>query len=114
VQKPHPPVIVGGAWPHGARRAVRYGDGWIPLASRPDYEDVTAFLPEFRKLAEAANRDPATLPVSIFSAPEDIATLRRYRDAGVVRAVVGLPSESADSVLPILDRWTKLIQQLGE
>ena len=34
VQKPHPPVIVGGAFPHGARRAVRYGDGWIPLAGR--------------------------------------------------------------------------------
>jgi len=35
VQKPHPPVIVGGAYPHGARRAVRYGEGWIPLAGRP-------------------------------------------------------------------------------
>ena len=27
VQKPYPPVIVGGAWPYAARRAVRYGDG---------------------------------------------------------------------------------------
>src|SRR5207302_7981362 len=27
VQKPHPPVILGGAFPHAARRAVRYGDG---------------------------------------------------------------------------------------
>ncbi len=114
VQKPHPPIIVGGAWPHGARRAVRYGNGWIPLASRPNYEDVTAFLPEFRKLAEAAGRDPATLPVTIFSAPEDLATLRRYRDAGVVRAVVSLPSEQTDSVLPILDRWAKLIPQIRE
>ena len=32
VQKPHPPIHVGGAFPHGARRAVRYGDGWIPTA----------------------------------------------------------------------------------
>src|SRR5580704_15837640 len=30
VQKPHPPIHVGGAFPHGARRAIRYGDGWIP------------------------------------------------------------------------------------
>jgi probable F420-dependent oxidoreductase len=30
VQKPHPPVIVGGAFPYSARRAIRYGDGWIP------------------------------------------------------------------------------------
>src|SRR6266550_6595488 len=32
VQKPHPPVIVGGAFPWAARRAVRYGDGWFPIA----------------------------------------------------------------------------------
>ena len=114
VQKPHPPIIVGGAWPHGARRAVRYGDGWIPLASRPNYGDVTEYLPEFRKLAEAAGRDPASLPVSIFSAPEDAATLHRYRDAGIARAVVSLPSEKADAVLPILDRWSGLMGQLRQ
>src|SRR6185437_5417298 len=47
VQKPHPPVILGGAFPYGARRAIRYGDGWVPHAGRPEYEDVSAFLPEF-------------------------------------------------------------------
>ena len=35
VQKPHPPVIVGGAFPYAARRALAYGDGWIPHAGRP-------------------------------------------------------------------------------
>src|SRR5882757_4504287 len=40
VQKPNPPVIVGGAFPYGARRAVRYGDGWMPHRSRPVYDDV--------------------------------------------------------------------------
>ena len=30
VQKPHPPILVGGAFPYSARRAVRYGDGWMP------------------------------------------------------------------------------------
>ena len=33
-QKPHPPILVGGAFPYGARRAVRYGDGWMPLRRR--------------------------------------------------------------------------------
>src|SRR5437667_8341523 len=37
VQKPHPPVIVGGAFPYAARRALSYGDGWNPDASRPHY-----------------------------------------------------------------------------
>ena len=34
VTKPHPPIHFGGAFPHGARRAIRYGDGWIPVARR--------------------------------------------------------------------------------
>ena len=33
-QKPHPPIMVGGAFPYGARRAVRYGDGWMPHRAR--------------------------------------------------------------------------------
>ena len=67
VQKPHPPVIVGGAFPHGARRAVRYGEGWIPLAGRPgQYGDVFETVPKFRAMLQEAGRDPATCPVSIF------------------------------------------------
>src|SRR5207342_1386694 len=46
VQKPHPPVIVGGAFPYAARRALAYGDGWVPHASRPEYGDVSDFLPQ--------------------------------------------------------------------
>ncbi|MFL5281928.1 MAG: LLM class flavin-dependent oxidoreductase [Rhodopila sp.] len=30
VQKPHPPILVGGAFPWTAKRAIRYGDGWYP------------------------------------------------------------------------------------
>ena len=62
VQKPHPPVIVGGAFPYGARRAIAYGDGWVPHARRPAYGDVLDLLPDFRKLATEAGRDPATHP----------------------------------------------------
>lgn len=39
VQKPHPPIHVGGAFPGGMKRALRYGDGWIPLRARGD-DDV--------------------------------------------------------------------------
>src|ERR1700685_1613794 len=41
VQQPHPPVIIGGMFPHAARSALRYGDGWVPHSSRPQYEDGT-------------------------------------------------------------------------
>ncbi len=45
-------------------------------------------------------------------APEDIDTLRRYRDLGVVHVSVSVPSAQKDEVLPILDRWAELIRQL--
>jgi probable F420-dependent oxidoreductase len=109
VQKPHPPVIVGGAFPHSARRAIRYGDGWVPNASRPQYGDVTEFLPEFRRMAAEAGRDLSSVPVSIFGAPENLDRLKRYRDQGIARAVVALPSMKGDEILPVLDRWAELI-----
>jgi probable F420-dependent oxidoreductase len=109
-QKPHPPVIVGGAFPYSARRAIRYGDGWVPNASRPSYADVTEFLPQFRQMAADAGRDPAGVPVSIFGAPENLDRLKRYSDQGVARAVVTLPSAKSDEILPVLDRWADLIR----
>ena len=112
VQKPHPPVIVGGDFPHGARRALDYGEGWIPHASRAAYSDVAEFLPRFRQMAAEANRDPDSVAITIYGVGEDLATLQRYRDLGMTRVVVSLPSAPADEILPVLDRWAKLIRQL--
>jgi probable F420-dependent oxidoreductase len=112
VQSPLP-VIVGGAFPHGARRALRYGNGWIPHSRRPHYEDVTDFLPQFRQMAAEAGRDPAEVPVTVWGVPEDADRLQRYRDQGVARVVVSLPSEPAAKTLPRLDRWAELIPQTG-
>jgi alkanesulfonate monooxygenase SsuD/methylene tetrahydromethanopterin reductase-like flavin-dependent oxidoreductase (luciferase family) len=39
MQKPHPPIHVGGAFPYDPRRVIRYGDGWIPTA-RGDVAEV--------------------------------------------------------------------------
>jgi probable F420-dependent oxidoreductase len=112
VQNPLP-VIVGGAFPHGARRALRYGNGWIPHSRRPHYEDVTDFLPQFRQMAAEAGRDPAEVPVTVWGVPEDADRLRRYRDQGVARVVVSLPSEPAAKTLPRLDHWAELIRETG-
>jgi probable F420-dependent oxidoreductase len=112
VQKPHPPVIVGGAFPYGARRAIRYGDGWVPHASRPEYGDVSDFLPQFQQMAKEAGRDPATLPVTMFRVVEELDRLRHYRDIGITRVVITLPSAGADQVVPILDRWAEKVQRM--
>ncbi|MDE2583410.1 MAG: LLM class F420-dependent oxidoreductase [Rhodospirillales bacterium] len=113
LQRPHPPVIVGGAFPWGARRALRYGNGWIPHAARPQYDDVTTFMPEFRAMAAAAGRDPAEVPVTVFGARPEADRLARWRDAGVARVVVSLPAAPADTILPILDRWAPVMDALG-
>jgi probable F420-dependent oxidoreductase len=112
VQKPHPPILVGGAFPYGARRAVRYGDAWMPHRVRPEYDNVRDMLPKFHELAKEAGRDPASLPVTIWGAKEDEDMLKRDRDAGVVRVVVSLDSAKADVILPELDRWAALLRRL--
>jgi len=112
VQKPHPPVIVGGAFPYGARRAIRHGDGWVPHASRPEYGDVSDFLPQFQQMAKEAGRDPATLPVTMFRVVEELDRLRHYRDIGIARVVITLPSAGEDQVVPIPDRWAEKVQRM--
>jgi probable F420-dependent oxidoreductase len=111
VQKPHPPVLVGGAFPYAARRAIAYGDGWIPHARRPAYGEVLSLLPEFHKMAREAGREPASLPITIFGVAQDLDLIRRYRDAGVARLVFTLPADKADAVLPVLDRCSELMRQ---
>src|SRR6201987_920175 len=109
VQKPHPPVILGGAFPWAARRAVGYGDGWSPNASSGNPEES---LPRFRQMAEEAGRDPQSLPVTLGGAPADADRLKRYRDLGAVRAVVTLEAGKTEEVMPVLDNWAALIRQL--
>ncbi|HEX3864344.1 MAG TPA: LLM class F420-dependent oxidoreductase [Stellaceae bacterium] len=112
MQKPHPPIIVGGAFPHAARRALRYCDGWIPNAARHQ-SDVADLLPHFRQMAAEAGRDLASCPVTIWGVSEDYDRLRRYADLGIARVVLSLPPEPADKTLPVLDRWADLIRRLA-
>jgi probable F420-dependent oxidoreductase len=113
VQKPHPPVIVGGAFRHAARRALRYGDGLLPQGPAAGSGSPEDFMPRLRQMAEEAGRDPQSLPVTIGGAPEDPELLRRYQGLGVARVTVRLPAAKADEIVPILDRWAALIRGIG-
>jgi probable F420-dependent oxidoreductase len=114
VQQPHPPVIVGGAFRHAARRAIRYGDGLLPQGPAAGSGSPEDYMPRLRQLALEAGRDPNSLPVTIGGAPEDPELLRRYQDLGVARVTVRLPAAQAGEILPVLDRWAALIRQIGE
>jgi probable F420-dependent oxidoreductase len=111
VQRPHPPIIIGGAFRHAARRAIRYGDGLLPQGANQGSGSPEEFIPRFREMAREAGR--GELPVTLGGAPEDLDQLRHYRDLGVARMNVRLPAEAAATILPILDRWAELIRRIG-
>jgi probable F420-dependent oxidoreductase len=110
VQKPHPPIHVGGAFPGSVRRALQYGDGWIPVG---DAEGVLRRLPDVHEMVSKAGRDPASLEISIYYCEAKPDLLKRLREAGIARAVFGVPAEPREKVLPVLDHYRAVVQQLG-
>lgn len=103
VQKGGPPVLMGGGWPHAAKRALEYGDGWMPNSVRPDYH-ILDKVPEWERMKKEAGRD---IPLTCCLAEDDIGKWGRYRDAGAARIIVEVAPESADKVLPKLDALAK-------
>jgi probable F420-dependent oxidoreductase len=63
VQKPHPPIWLGGGHPDALRRAAAIADGWMG-AGGSSTADFSRCVPLLRANLEKAQRDPATFPVS--------------------------------------------------
>jgi probable F420-dependent oxidoreductase len=106
-QKPHPPIHVGGAGLRAIRRAVRYGDGWIPLLGQGD-DDPIALLPRLREELERAGRDPSAFEVTLYFCPPDPAVVKRAEDAGITRVLFPLGSVARDEAIATLDTFAKL------
>ncbi|MHB8576905.1 MAG: LLM class F420-dependent oxidoreductase [Dehalococcoidia bacterium] len=72
VQKPHPPIWIGGHSRAALRRVARYGDGWHPVGANPASPlrpaEMRAKLDELYRLTEAEGRDPRSLSIS-YKAP---------------------------------------------
>src|SRR2546425_7695464 len=98
VQKPHPPVLLGGESGHTLQRVVDFCDGWFPRGRAGD-DTIARGLADLRARAARAGRDMKTLSVSVFGAKPDPAVLERYAAAGVTRVLYGLPSAGRDTVL---------------
>jgi probable F420-dependent oxidoreductase len=110
VQKPHPPILLGVNTPNARQRVVEYCDGWLPLAGRAG--DLAVGIADLRQRAASAGRDPQSITVSVYGAKPDEAALKEYEKLGVERAVLSLPSADRETVLPLLDQYTKLIRSL--
>ena len=113
VQKPYPSILVGGAFPYSARRAIRYGDGWMPQVTERSPTPLIELIPKFRQMCAEADRDPDKMDISIGGQSPDADLAKRYRDAGVNRVSTSLPSEKAGTILPILDEWVAVMRAVN-
>ena len=107
-QKPYPPVHVGGAGLRAIRRAVRYGDGWIPLLGSGE-DDPIELMPTLRHELAKAGRDADSVEVTIYFCPPDPDAVKRAADAGITRVLFPLPSLSGDAALGAMDGYARLI-----
>lgn len=110
VQRPHPPIIVGGDGPHTFQRIIEYGDEWMPIPGRGQ-TPLDQKMVELNRLAAEAGRGP--IPVTLFGVRPDPATIDRYQQMGVNRLIFGLPSADADRVLPLLERCAEATKSIA-
>ena len=111
-QKPHPPVLMGGATEISLKRVARYCDGWMPIDVL--VKDAPAMVARLNEAVVAAGRDPASLDLSIFcQRGRDPDSLARYAAAGFTRAIIALPNREPDEVLEFIDGYVGLGEKLG-
>ncbi len=107
VQRPNPPILLGGETVHTLRRVVDFCDGWLPRGRA--FDDPKAQIGRLASVAEERGRDPATLTTSVFGAPGDAKVLDGYRAAGVTRAILMLPPADENTILAKLDEYVPLL-----
>lgn len=90
LQRPHPPIVIGGNRPPALRRAARLGDGWHPMNCSPD--GVRRRLETLRSEASPARRDHVLAMVQVRLDMERVTPelVAEYADAGVSELVMSL------------------------
>ncbi|HXG19699.1 MAG TPA: TIGR03619 family F420-dependent LLM class oxidoreductase [Methylomirabilota bacterium] len=110
LQKPHPPIWVGGESTPALKRVVAFGDGWHigPMA----LEEVKPRFAELRTLMEKAGRDFSKLEITamVDSRLLSAADIRAYRDLGVSGLYAVAPGPEVQTVLKVLRDFPKKVQ----
>jgi probable F420-dependent oxidoreductase len=101
IQKPHPPVFLGGAAKNVFKRVVTYGDGWMPVRATP--EGIKAGRATLDELADAAGRDPKSIQILVYGASSR-DEIKQMEHAGADMATVRLPSTESGEALSGLEK----------
>ena len=104
LQKPHPPILVGGNGPTVLDRVLEYGDAWMPNYG----PGVTARIGELRERADRP------VEVVIMGPSLDPSLLEKYEQAGVDRVLFWLPSGRRSVIEPELDRIERVMYELHD
>ena len=112
VQAPHPPIHVGGRMPGGLRRALRHGQGWIPLLGRGD-SDFSEHMRVLRREAEEMGRDLDGFEVSVYGSGPDLDALERYRDAGIHRVLLFVPPMDPHAGRAAIETYAPLVARFA-
>ena len=107
VQKPHPPVFLGGFAPNVFKRIAAWGDGWMPVRVTP--EQVKMGRATLDELAEAAGRDPKTIRLMVCNVPADRDTIMELEEAGADRVTVSLPRDMGEGMLQELEQLAERV-----
>ena len=96
VQKPHPPIVVGGTSDSAIKRAVRYGDGWYGVAR--SMEEARSLIGQLHgRMRAAGRRRPVEITLSLRPGhPLTLDGIRELKALGVDRALIGLPLRALD------------------
>jgi probable F420-dependent oxidoreductase len=109
VQKPHPPVYLGGNGEHTLRRVIQYGDAWMPIPGRG--AQIGDRMKELEAMAADAGRGP--IPVTVYGTMARDEVVGHYQEIGVDRCIFWLPSAPADEVMQALDRYVSLMESVA-
>ncbi|MGV0644203.1 TIGR03619 family F420-dependent LLM class oxidoreductase [Mycolicibacterium sp. XJ879] len=114
LQSPHPPLLAAATGPKAIRDCVGWADGWLPGDAA--FRDVGAALADFRRTAQEAGRDPATLDLTLMAwGDPKLEKLAAYREMGFNRVVLGGGRRNADdpsTTMSFLDRYAAMVAEL--
>jgi probable F420-dependent oxidoreductase len=111
VQKPHPPIVIGGpGTPATLRRVATWGDGWMPH-SMPSLDQFADDIATVRALATEAGRDPDAIEFAVTGIEEEYRTVESIEPlvaAGAQRVNIWLREDRLDGILAELDELAHL------